>query len=343
MNYKDIIQILAGHPLIKDITKWINSDSKGLQLNGLQASGKGMMLSAIQQMSGAKMLVVMEDAETAAYLYNDINRAMPTGKCGLLPSSYKKSPKHGGLDLASEIMRTDALNIIHKTCTNSSLLTPNSNGWLIVTSPEGLIERVAPQQTFETKRLTIRKGEIVDSEKVIHSLAEWGFELVEFVYEPGQYAQRGSILDIFSFSNERPYRIDFWDDEVESIRVFDIEKQLSINEVEEISILPNVTAKGDKETISIFNFLPSDTIICWANMTFAIERINDIYDDTLIKQHSEKNVADVLNILINGNIAKEQIANFRHITLKNSSLLNSQLSTLNFKLSTKQTWSIIGL
>ena len=330
MNYKDIIQILAGHPLIKDITKWMNSDSKGLQLNGLQASGKGMMLNAIQQVSGAKMLVVMEDAETAAYLYNDINRAMPTGKCGLLPSSYKKSPKQGGLDLASEIMRTDALNIIHKTCTDSSLLTPNSNGWLIVTSPEGLIERVTPQQTFETKRLTIRKGEIVDSEKVIHSLAEWGFELVEFVYEPGQYAQRGSILDIFSFSNERPYRIDFWGDEVESIRVFDIEKQLSINEVEEISILPNVTAKGDKETISIFNFLPADTIICWANMTFAIERINDIYDDTLIKQHSEKNVADVLNLLINGNIAKEQIANFRHITLKNSSLLNSQLSTLNF-------------
>ena len=350
MNYKDIIQILAGHPLIKDITKWMNSDSKGLQINGLQASGKGMMLSAIQQMSGAKMLVVMEDAETAAYLYNDINRAISVGKCGLLPSSYKKSPKHGGLDLASEIMRTDALNIMHNAqitttpstpntklstkCSpklgelseglrgmqtlNSQLSTLNSqlnNGWLIVTSPEGLIERVTPQQTFETKRLTIRKGEIVDSEKVIHSLAEWGFELVEFVYEPGQYAQRGSILDIFSFSNERPYRIDFWDDEVESIRVFDIEKQLSINEVEEISILPNVTAKGDKETISIFNFLPSDTIICWANMTFAIERINDIYDDTLIKQHSEKNVADVLNILINGNIAKEQITNFRHIYL----------------------------
>ena len=332
MIYKDIIQILAGHPLVKDITKWMNSGSKGLQLNGLQASGKGMMLSAIQQTSEAKMLVVMEDAETAAYLYNDINRAMPTGRCGLLPSSYKKSPKHGGLDLASEIMRTDALNIIHNSqfiihnYKNSKLSTLNSqlnNGWLIVTSPEGLIERVTPQQTFETKRLTIRKGEEVDSEKVIRSLAEWGFELVEFVYEPGQYAQRGSILDIFSFSNERPYRIDFWDNEIESIRMFDIEKQLSINEVEEISILPNVTAKGDKETISIFNFLPSDTIICWSNMTFAIERINDIYDDTLIKQHSEKNVADVLNLLINGNIAKEQIANFRHIYLKRHENKNS--------------------
>ena len=338
MNYKDIIQILVGHPLIKDITKWMNSDSKGLQINGLQASGKGMMLSAIQQSFDAKMLIVMEDAETAAYLYNDINRAMPIGTCGLLPSSYKKSPKQGGLDLASEIMRTDALNIIHKTQDNnkkdnsqpSTLNSQLNDGWLIVTSPEGLIERVEPQQTFETKRLTIRKGEEIDSELIIKNLAEWGFELVEFVYEPGQYAQRGSILDIFSFSNERPYRIDFWDDEVESIRVFDIEKQLSINEVEEISILPNVTAKGDKETISIFNFLPSDTIICWANMTFAIERINDIYDDTLIKQHSEKNVADVLNILINGNIAKEQIANFRHITLKNTSLLSYQPSTLNF-------------
>ena len=264
----------------------------------------------------------MEDAETAAYLYNDINRAIPTGQCGLLPSSYKKSPKHGGLDLASEIMRTDALNIIHN---------PHDNGWLIITSPEGLIERVATKQTFEKKRLTIRKGEEIDTETIIQSLTEWGFELVEFVYEPGQYAQRGSIIDIFSFSNERPYRIDLWGDEVESIRIFDIEKQLSINEIDEINILPNVTAKSNKETVSIFNFLPQDTIICWANMTFAIERINDIYDDTLIKQHSEKNVADVLNLLINGNIAKEQIVDFRHITLKNTNLLNSaQPSTLNF-------------
>lgn len=321
MNYKDIIQILAGHPLVKDATKWMKSKSQNLQINGLQASGKGMMLSAIQQKSKAKMLVVMEDAETAAYLYNDINRVMPTGECGLIPSSYKKSPKHGGLDLASEIMRTDALNIIHNS---------QNNGWLIITSPEGLIERVATQQTFEKKRLTIRKGEEIDSELIIHSLAEWGFELVEFVYEPGQYAQRGSIIDIFSFSNERPYRIDLWGDEVESIRVFDIEKQLSINEIAEINILPNVTAKGNKDTISIFNFIPQDTIICWANMTFAIERINDIYDDTLIKQNSEKNVADILNLLINGNIAKEQIANFRHITLKNTPQLNSQLSILNF-------------
>ena len=321
MNYKDIIQILAGHPLVKDATKWMKSKSQNLQINGLQASGKGMMLSTIQQKSKAKMLVVMEDAETAAYLYNDINRAMPIGECGLLPSSYKKSPKHGGLDLASEIMRTDALNIIHNS---------QNNGWLIITSPEGLIERVATQQTFEKKRLTIRKGEEIDSELIVHSLTEWGFEFVEFVYEPGQYAQRGSIIDIFSFSNERPYRIDLWGDEVESIRVFDIEKQLSINEIDEINILPNVTAKGDKDTASIFNFLPQNTVICWANMTFAIERINDIYDDTLIKQHSEKNVADVLNLLINGNIAKEQMANFRHITLKNTSLLSSQATTLTF-------------
>lgn len=321
MNYKDIIQILTGHPLVKDTTKWMKSKSQNLQINGLQASGKGMMLSAIQQKSKAKMLVVMEDAETAAYLYNDINRAMPTGECGLLPSSYKKSPKHGGLDLASEIMRTDALNIIHNS---------QNNGWLIITSPEGLIERVATQQTFEKKRLTIRKGEEIDSELIVRSLTEWGFEFVEFVYEPGQYAQRGSIIDIFSFSNERPYRIDLWGDEVESIRVFDIEKQLSINEIDEINILPNVTAKGDNDTVSIFNFLPQDTVICWANMTFAIERINDIYDDTLIKQHSEKNVADVLNLLINGNIAKEQMANFRHITLKNTSLLSSQATTLTF-------------
>ena len=362
MNYKDIIQLLATHPMLKDVAQWMDSNAQSLHLGGLHASGKSMMLSAIQQTTGTKMLVVAEDAETAAYLYNDINRAMPVGKCGLLPSSYKKSPKHGGLDLASEIMRTDALNIMHNakctmhnyptsptslksptspTTTNSQLSTLNSqlnNGWLIVTSPEGLIERVAPRQTFETKRLTIRKGEEIDSELVVRNLAEWGFELVEFVYEPGQYAQRGSILDIFSFSNERPYRIDFWGDEVESIRVFDIEKQLSISEVEEINILPNVTAKDGEETVSIFNFLPSDTIICWSNMTFALERLNDIYDDTLVKQHSEKNVADVLNVLINGNIAKEQCASFKHIYLdKRHEMRDTRCEMRNTRCETRDT------
>ena len=115
MNYKDIIQLLATHPMLKDVARWMDSNAQSLHLGGLHASGKSMMLSTIQQTTGMKMLVVAEDAETAAYLYNDINRAMPVGKCGLLPSSYKKSPKHGGLDLASEIMRTDALNIMHET------------------------------------------------------------------------------------------------------------------------------------------------------------------------------------------------------------------------------------
>ena len=325
MNYKDIIQILAGHPLVKDATKWMKSKSQNLQINGLQASGKGMMLSAIQQKSKAKMLVVMEDAETAAYLYNDINRAMPTGECGLIPSSYKKSPKHGAIDLASEIMRADALNIMSKTqnsrCENKN--SQSDNEWLIITSPEGLIERVAPQQTLHSHRITIKKSEEIDHEQLIQTLNEWQFELVEFVYEPGQYALRGSIIDIFSFANERPYRIDFWGDTVESIRIFDIEKQLSINEIDSIDILPNISVKNNKESISIFNFIPEDTIICWANLTFTIERLNEIYNETLVKQHSEKNIADLLNLLLNGNIAKEQIANFKQIILKNSSLNNS--------------------
>ena len=91
MNYKDIIQLLATHPILKDVAQWMNSNAQSLHLGGLHASGKSMMLSTIQQTTGMKMLVVAEDAETAAYLYNDINRAMPVGKCGLLPSSYKKS------------------------------------------------------------------------------------------------------------------------------------------------------------------------------------------------------------------------------------------------------------
>ena len=325
MDYSQIIQILKKHPLTKNITKWIKSKSQTLQINGLQTSGKSMMMSAIWQTSKSKILYVAEDAETAAYFYNDINRVIPASQCGLLPSSYKKSPKHGAIDLASEIMRADALNIMSKTqnsrCENKN--SQSDNEWLIITSPEGLIERVAPQQTLHSHRITIKKSEEIDHEQLIQTLNEWQFELVDFVYEPGQYALRGSIIDIFSFANERPYRIDFWGDTVESIRIFDIEKQLSINEIDSIDILPNISVKNNKESISIFNFIPEDTIICWANLTFTIERLNEIYNETLVKQHSEKNIADLLNLLLNGNIAKEQIANFKQIILKNSSLNNS--------------------
>ena len=324
MQYSSIIQLLRKHSLIKDVAKWVKSKSQVLEINGLQASGKSMMMNAIWQTTKSKILYVAEDAETAAYFYNDINRAIPTNQCGLLPSSYKKSPKHGAIDLASEIMRADALNIISKTrdSKNEKQSSQSDNEWLIITSPEGLIERVATQQTLHSHRITIKKSEEIDQEHLIQTLNEWGFELVEFVYEPGQYAQRGSIIDIFSFSNERPYRIDFWGDTVESIRIFDIEKQLSINEIDSIDILPNISVRGDKNSISIFNFLPEDTIICWANSTLAIERLNEIYNDALVKQHSDKNIADLLNLLINGNIAKEQIVNFKQITFKNSLLLN---------------------
>lgn len=263
-----------------------------------------MVFGALHRLSESDYLVVYPDAEAAAYAYNDIHSAHPEMNVGLLPSSYRKITNLTSSELSSEILRTDALNLI-----------TSGNRFMVITSPEGLIQRVTPKKAFESKRISLYAGLVVDRASLTAQLERLNFTEVDFVYEPGQYSERGSIVDIFSFSNERPYRIDFFDNEIESIRTFDIEKQLSLDSCNEMEIIPEITSSDDEPIISILDFIPDNTIVVSTEIQFIATRIDHLYDEALVAQNKRAKTAHLLDIFVNGNIFLQKLDSMRTIEM----------------------------
>ena len=300
MLLSDFQNLYHHHPHLKAILAWYESGKAGhLYARGLLASSKALLLGALFEEHKMPMLIILDDAESAAYCYNDISQAIGKEKVNYFPSAYKRSPKHGELDTANAILRTDTLSRI-----------ASGNPYIVVTSPEGLAETVITQGELVTQRLILKVGQEIDVTDLSEELHSYGFEQVDFVYEPGQYSLRGSIVDVFSFTHERPYRLDFFGDEIDTIRTFDIEKQLSLEPVQEIAIVPNVAQNTGGKTISLLEYLPEDTLIVLQNSTYTSERINQIYDETLVKRNEKEFLPDLLEILITGEIYKSQLERF---------------------------------
>ncbi len=298
---------------------WCGSKGHGrLCLSGLNSSAKALALGGLYKRTGRSMLIVMNDAEGAAYCYNDLTGALGREGIGLLPSSFKKSIKHGEKDTANEILRTDALNLFS-----------SGRPFVVVSSPEGLAERVVNRSDFMGQRLTLRSGESIGQEAVVETLMGYGFEQVDFVYEPGQFSQRGSIVDIFSYSNELPYRIDFFGDEVESIRTFDIDRQLSVEKRDEVSILPDMTgAEAGRQAVPVFEFVAQDTLLCLENAAFAGERL-----DMLFAEGADKfSEAQAEGMLISGKRFMEEIRPYRTVEFGGQSVLCAE-DTIDFNVS----------
>lgn len=319
MNSDAIISLLSRHPYVTQITQWILSNNTTLQIKGLQGSAKNILFAAIQKLAPAHFLIILPDAETAAYAYNDINSAKTDLKIGLLQASISTITHKKSSDLSTEILRTDALNILSET----------ENPFIVFASPESIIQRVTPLEQFSEKRISLYVGTKIDRDLLIDKLEQFNFTEVDFVYEPGQYSQRGSIIDIFSFSSERPYRLDFFDNEIESIRTFDIERQLSLAQCSEINIIPQ-TSSEKSTLISILDFIPSDTIIVYFDKTFIENRIDNIYDESLIVANKTSKTAHLLDTLINKNIWQNSASAFRRINIENKTSTPKPDITIEF-------------
>ncbi len=301
MQLQDITSKIARHPHFTTIAKWIKGSDNALHIKGLSASGKNIFFSALASKTAVRLLIIMPTADDATYAYNDIARSINSDtRIALLPSSFRKSIKHGERDMANEIMRTDALNILS-----------SADYFIVISSPEGICERVSTQADISSSRISISQGDSIDMELLVEKLLGYGFEQVDFVFQPGQFSQRGSILDIFSFSNERPYRIDFFGDNIDSIRTFDIEKQLSIDNQEKIDILADLSKNQHSPSISLLNYITPDTVVCCKNLNDITAQLNQIYDDNLVHRNKAESTAELLDIIINGEIFKEQITPFR--------------------------------
>ena len=284
---------------IIDICKKINSKArqdaisaaladrktKVLNLSGITGSAAAVILSGINLKSNRKLLVICSDADEAGYMYNDMCQILSEDQVLIFPSGYKRHIKYGQIDAPSVILRTEVLNKWYE----SKKLR------FVVTYPEALAEQVASLKQISDSTLRLATDTAADMTEVGKKLRELGFNEVDYVYEPGQFAIRGSILDIFSFSNELPYRVDFFGDEIESIRTFNVETQLSELKVDEIFILNDTMTSSDRE--SFLDFIDDKTVLAVHDPIWTLQRVEAITNETIsestvIANEGDKNAVD---------------------------------------------------
>ena len=223
--------------------------------------------------SPCPFVFILGDLEEAGYFYHDLTQVLGTERILFFPSSFRRSVKYGQKDAANEILRTEVLSRLQK----------GEEGLCIVTYPDALAEKVVSRQELSENTLKLHVGERVDTGFITDVLHSYGFEYVDYVYEPGQYAVRGSIIDVFSFSSEYPYRIDFFGNDVESIRTFEVDSQLSKEKKESIVIVPDLAVTG-KVTTSFLDFIPKDTTLAMRDFLWLRERIQVVHDESLTPQ-----------------------------------------------------------
>ncbi|MFO7827372.1 MAG: transcription-repair coupling factor [Bacteroidales bacterium] len=279
---KEILSIYSNHPKAAEIKQHIHDAGFKLFLKGLQGSSKSLVAAKLLKTLSQNHLFIFQDKEDAAYFHNDISN-IPGREVVFLPTSYKRSIIFGEEDSANLLMRSEVLSKL-----------ANNNNLVIITYPDAIIEKVIKKENLIQSTLKLHVGEQVSIDFIQEILQEYHFQYVDFVYEPGQYSIRGSIIDIFSYAADNPYRVDFFGDEVESMRSFDIENQLSKETFKEISIVPKIvnpdTENNElKQTESFFSFLPGNTIVWTENQKYITEKTANIYKK-LAEENQQNNI-----------------------------------------------------
>ena len=215
-------------------------------------------------------LFVLHDREEAAYFQNDLQNLLPKKTVHFFPASYKRPYEFEETENANVLLRTELIN---------KLNTKTSEGEIIVSYPEALSEKVVNKKALKKHTIHLETGSNVNVNQLFKDLIEFEFEKEDFVYEPGQFALRGGIIDVFSYANELPYRIELFGDEIESIRTFDPESQLSKSNVKSIGIIPNLQTKFTSiSKQSFLSFLPKNTKLWIKDVQLTLDTINKHYD-----------------------------------------------------------------
>lgn len=276
MNIQEISDLYAKSPQVAALAKLLEDKSAAtVFLQGLVASAAPMMFAAVARRVSPMCLFVLNDAEEAGYFYHDLTQIMGNTDVLFFPSSYRRQIKYGQRDPASEILRTEVLSRLSAPLEGHPLY--------VVTCPEALSELVVSRKKLDERTLLLRTGDTHDVIQLEKTLRDFGFTEVDYVYEPGQFALRGSILDVFSYSSEYPFRIDFFGDEIDSIRTFEVQSQLSRDKRERIEIVPELATLTD-EKVSFMRFLPEDTIIVAKDLMYVRDVIDRTYQDGFSSQ-----------------------------------------------------------
>ena len=288
MNIQDIQKLYGVLPQGNALIKTMEEKSvRTIFLQGLLASATPMFFASIVKRWQKTVLFVLNDNDEAGYFYNDLKTiAMPddaneqTAEVLFFPSSYRRAVKYGQRDAGNEILRTEVLSrlsVINEEKTTSSLPL------CIVTEPSALAELVVAKHKLDEHTLSISVGQTIDLIETEKTLRSYGFQQVDYVYEPGQFAVRGSILDVYSFSSELPYRIDFFGNDVDTIRTFEVETQLSKDKKEKVEIVPELATLSE-EKIPFLQFLPKDSVLVMKDLLYIHDTIERIYNEGFTAQ-----------------------------------------------------------
>ena len=269
MTIKDILNLYKEDARVAALASKLNSDPKSrIHLKGLVGSSDAVFAIALYFLQHRNMVFVLPEREEASYFQSDLENLIEK-EVLFFPSSFRKAFEFTQPDSSSILQRAEVLNELNHS---------SEFGQLIVTYPEALAEKVIDRAALEKNTLDIATGNKLSIDFINEFLIEYDFERVEFVYEPGQFSIRGGIVDIFSFSHDLPYRVEFFGDFIESIRTFVIEDQLSVEHVKTITIVPNVQSKFlTDHNISLLEYIDQDTVVWFKDVQFSLDIVRDGY------------------------------------------------------------------
>ena len=281
MQISELLSLFTSHPGVSALRHLLSRKTpRRLQLCGLQGSAAPMIFAALAQQKkkqASPWFFILNDEEEAGYFYHDLRQLCGDENVLFFPSSYRRAAKYARRDAANDILRTEVLNRLTTQETTERPL-------MIVNFPAAITEKVAAKKTLTEQSFTIKEGDTFDLTKLSEKLLELGFRRCDYVYEPGEFAVRGSILDVFSFSSEHPYRIDFFGDDVESLRTFEVQTQLSAERRSEVSIVPDTADSGANTTVDFVEYVPDDSLLIVRDLIFVADTMNQIYKEGFSKQ-----------------------------------------------------------
>ena len=280
MSVLALLDVYKNSPRLFQLTDRLSfAQLQKIHLENLQGSSAQFVTAAVlnhPSCSQLNHLIVLNDAEDAAYFHNSLENLTGALDLFYFPSSFRQHKNFSLLNSSHVMLRTEALSKIASQLNNSGQV----NKKVIVTYPEALVEKVAVPGALSANIIFIKTGDVLDVENLLLKLSDYGFERSDFVYEPGQFAIRGGILDIYSFGNDKPYRIELFGNDVDSIRIIDPESQLSERRLLQVSIIPNIeTQFNNEEKISVVGFLPENTVVWIQDAELVKQRMNDSLEE----------------------------------------------------------------
>lgn len=268
MTLQDIAKLYGRSPQANALVDLLKKKSvHSLFLQGLVCSSASMFFGSMKTRLKRSVLFVLDDADEAGYFYHDLTQMLGQESVFFFPSSYRRAVKYGQRDAANEILRTEVLARLSA-----------GNPIFIVSYPDALAELVVSKQHLDEKILKLSVGQQIPQVDVVHQLRDFKLQEVDYVYEPGQFAVRGSIIDVYSYSCEFPFRIDFFGDEIDTIRTFNIEDQLSKDKRESIEVVPEL-ATGQTVKQCFLQFLDPSALVVMKDYTYLHDCIEKIYND----------------------------------------------------------------